>query len=91
MVKELLLEGFLMPLEVPAAWKACAAASGFWAISQRPPVGYRPLALRDATAQPAQIAEKHERRCVHDPYAHGASSAAALSSASICSSCKLMA
>src|SRR5215471_3442349 len=44
--------------------------------------------------QPAQISQKDQRRCIHHPYAHdahGASSAAALSSAAICSSCKLMA
>src|SRR6266852_1256043 len=41
--------------------------------------------------QPAQMAEKDEGRGIHHPDTHGASSAAALSSASICSSATLMA
>jgi hypothetical protein len=75
-----------------AASTACAAASGFFGdlLSDRPwDIDLTPFVTQQL--QPVQIAEKHERRRIHHPYTHGASSAAALSSASICSSCKLMA
>ena len=71
---------------------AYAAASGSFGdlLSDRPwDIDLTPFVTQQL--QPAQIAEKHERRCFHDPYAHEVSLTASQNSASICSSSKLMA